>query len=308
MFADDTRLVGKIASEEDAVQFQKDLNLIYEWAESNNMQFNNKKFELLRYGQDEELKKSTSYKSSDGSQIEEKTQLRDLGIIMNNEANFNDHVEHIVSKVKQKTGWILRTFMSRKPYVMKLLWKQLVQPHIDYCSQLFPLTRSNLLQIENLQRNYLRKICGTRGSNYWERLKLAQMQSQERRLERYRIIYVWKILEGFVPNCGIETITNERLGRFCKLPPLKKCPTKVSKLRENSFQIKGPQLFNSLPKEIREKTKCSLDDFKTLLDLHLSRIPDEPNIPGTDYTPSGVNLFDAKPTNSLIGQSITNGA
>ena len=71
-----------------------------------------------------------------------------------------------------------------------------------------------------------------------------------RLLHYYAIIYVWKILEGFVPNCGIETITNERLGRFCKLPPLKKCPTKVSKLRENSFQIKGPQLFNSLPKEI----------------------------------------------------------
>ena len=79
------------------------------------MQFNDKKFELLRYGQNEELKESTSYKSSDGSQIEEKTKLRDLGIIMNNEANFNDHVEHIVSRVKQKTGWILRTFSSRKP-------------------------------------------------------------------------------------------------------------------------------------------------------------------------------------------------
>ena len=191
---------------------------------------------------------------------------------------------------------------------MKLLWKQLVQPHIDYCSQLFPLSKNNLLQLENLQRNYLRKIYGTRNCNYWERLKLAQMQSQERRLERYRIIYVWKIIEGLVPNCGIETITNERLGRFCKLPPLKKCHAKVSKLRENSFQTKGPQLFNSLPKELREKTNCNLEDFKSLLDQHLSRIPDEPNIPGADYTPSGINLFDAKPTNSLIGQSITNGA
>ena len=50
MFADDTRLVGNIASEEDAIEFQKDLNLIYEWAELNNMRFNDKKFELIRYG------------------------------------------------------------------------------------------------------------------------------------------------------------------------------------------------------------------------------------------------------------------
>ena len=225
------------------------------------MQFNDKKFELMRYGPNEDIKQSTSYKSSDGSTIEEKQKLRDLGIIMNNEATFDDHIELVVSKVRQKAGWILRTFLSRKPFVMKLLWKQLIQPHIDYCSQLFPLSTSNMIQIENLQRNYLRKIIGTRNSNYWERLKMAQMQSQERRLERYRIIYVWKIIEGLVPNCGIETTINERLGRFCKLPVLKKCPAKVSRLRENSFQVKGPQLFNSLPKEIRGQIKMQAGRF-----------------------------------------------
>ena len=178
------------------------------------MQFNDKKFELMRYGPNEDIKQSTSYKSSDGSTIEEKQKLRDLGIIMNNEATFDDHLELVVSKVRQKTGWILRTFLSRKPFVMKLLWKQLIQPHIDYCSQLFPLSRSNMIQIENLQRNYLRKIIGTRNSNYWERLKMAQMQSQERRLERYRIIYVWKIIEGLVPNCGIAGVD------FLAFPPI----------------------------------------------------------------------------------------
>ena len=35
------------------------------------------------------------------------------------------------------------------------------------------------------------------------------MNSQERRMERYRIIYVWKILEGFAPNCGVE-LTQKR--------------------------------------------------------------------------------------------------
>ena len=118
MFADDTRLIGKIASEEDVDNFQRDLNLIYEWAETNNMQFNDKKFELMRYGPNEDIKQSTSYKSSDGSTIEEKQKLRDLGSIMNNEATFDDHIELVVSKVRQKTDWNLKTFLSRKPFVM----------------------------------------------------------------------------------------------------------------------------------------------------------------------------------------------
>ena len=100
---------------------QIDLNKIYSWAEQNNMLFNNGKFELLRYGNDEDLKNSTYYLSANNEIIEEKETLRDLGIILNNQANFDDHVSNICAKVKQKTGWILRTFHSRQPFLLKQL-------------------------------------------------------------------------------------------------------------------------------------------------------------------------------------------
>ena len=302
MFCDDTRLVGKISNEEDVETLQQDLNKIYSWAEQNNMLFNNGKFELLRYGANEEVKNSTFYLSANDEIIEEKEQLRDLGIIVNNQANFNDHVDHVCAKVKQKSGWIMRTFQCRQPYFLKLLWKQLVQPHIDYCSQLMPLTLGNLSKLENLQRNYLRKLWTMRDKNYWERLKVCQMLSQERRLERYKIIYIWKILEGRVPNCGIETVENLRFGKLCSIPPLKKCSTKIQTLRENSFQVKGPQLFNILPAKLRNMTKCSIDDFKFALDQFLSGIPDEPNVSGPEYTPRACNQTTGKPSNSLIDQ------
>ena len=36
---------------------------------------------------------------------------------------------------------------------MKVMWKQLLQPHIDYCSQLyFPGQSADLARIENLQK------------------------------------------------------------------------------------------------------------------------------------------------------------
>ena len=42
---------------------------------------------------------------------------------------------------------------------MKVMWKQLLQPHVDYCSQLHFTDESNdLTQIENLQRTFSRKI------------------------------------------------------------------------------------------------------------------------------------------------------
>ena len=47
---------------------------------------------------------------------------------------------------------------------------------------------------------------------------------------------------------------------------------------------------------------CNIEDFKTALDSFLEEIPDEPNIPGTHYTPRAMDIFTAKPSNSLLDQ------
>ena len=76
MFADDTRILGNIASEEDVEKMQSDLNKIYKWAEDNNMLFNNSKFEILRYGSNTDIKHSTFYLTANEEIIEEKETLR----------------------------------------------------------------------------------------------------------------------------------------------------------------------------------------------------------------------------------------
>ena len=70
-------------------------------------------------------------------------------------------------------------------------------------------------KIENLQKNFFNRIPKVKHLNYWEKLKFLKMNSQERRMERYRILYVWKILENKALNCGLESIEHERRGRIC---------------------------------------------------------------------------------------------
>ena len=57
--------------------------------------------------------------------------------------------------------------------------------------------------IEKLQKYFIRKIPALRELDYWQQLDSLNMISLQRRLKRYRIIYIWKILEHQVPNCGI---------------------------------------------------------------------------------------------------------
>ena len=110
---------------------------LYKWADTNNMKFNANKFELLSYGKEQEIKSATTYKSYDDSNIDDKEQVIDLGIMMSNTATFALHIKNIVKNARDKMGWVLRVFQSRKRSFMLTLLKSLVIPLLEYCCQLW---------------------------------------------------------------------------------------------------------------------------------------------------------------------------
>ena len=82
-------------------------------------------------------------------------------------------------------------------HTMKTVWCSIVQPHIDYCSQLWtPHRVEDIQKIMSLFRSLSSKIYPISELNFWDRLSAPKMYSRERRMERYWIIYTWKILEG----------------------------------------------------------------------------------------------------------------
>ena len=66
------------------------------------MKFSANKFELLRYENEQQIKFPTTYKSYDDSNIDDKEQIRDLGIMMSNTATFTLHIRNIVKKDRDK--------------------------------------------------------------------------------------------------------------------------------------------------------------------------------------------------------------
>ena len=279
-FADDTRVLGEITDINSVLNTQKDLNTIYLWADNNNAQFNNEKFECLRYGKDEIIKSSTGYTTSTGSNIVAKSSITDLGICMSSTGNFEDHIHNVVRSANLKCGWILRTFRTRSPELMLTLWKALVLPILDYCCQLWSPSGLGLMQaLEKVQMTFLNKICGASELNYWQQLSHFNLYSLQRRRERYIAIYVWKVLENIVPNFGINVVTNARRGRLCIVPLVRaSAPARMQTLRFNCITINGPRIFNSLPLHLKNVSDCSINVFKNELHKHLQSIPDEPRV------------------------------
>ena len=134
-FADDTKLLQKISCEKDAEICQENLEKLFDWEAKNNMKFNAKKFVWIQYGKNIPLKNSYNYLSPDmNNLLIPKSEARDLGVYVSCDGSFSDHIEHICSKVKQRSGWILRSFSNRTPSFMKWVWSVYIQPIIDYCS------------------------------------------------------------------------------------------------------------------------------------------------------------------------------
>ena len=74
---------------------QLDLETIYKWAEKVNMFFNDDKFEALRCwpGDDRE---DHHYKNPANKNIEEPSDLKDLGVRLSNDLTFTKHFHHKV--------------------------------------------------------------------------------------------------------------------------------------------------------------------------------------------------------------------
>ena len=291
-FADDTRVGKSINNEDDVKKLQDDLDAVYQWSCDNNMEFNNIKFELIRYGINVNIKNNSFYTGPDGSKITEKPHVKDLGVLMSNTATFSEHINKICEKARDMCSWILRTFRSRSPQLMITLWKSLVQPILDYCSQLWcPTTPGQIKQIEEIQKNFTRKIKTDHNLDYWGRLKTHRIYSQERRRERYRILYLWKMLEQLVPairggHGGVSKL-HPRNGRTFDIPfGNKNIPRHIQKVRDGSLLVHGAKLFNVLPKDLRNCSTCSLPEFKSKLDGFLSQIPDEPIVHGYNQSHS----------------------
>ena len=148
------------------------------------MTFNSGKFECLRYWSDPAKAPPFDYLSPDNQPIEVKSDLRDLGVRISSNLSFKIHIENTVTAASRLVGWGLRTFQGRHRGVMLTLLKSLVQPKLDYCSQLWsPTDQASINQLESVQRHLVDRIRDIKlqGLNYWDKLQELRLYSQERR-------------------------------------------------------------------------------------------------------------------------------
>ena len=294
LFADDSRISSIVASEEDSQNFQQELNrAIYPWATENKAVFNGDKFEHIHFGN--KLDDIPRYQDPNGNHISIKPQIKDLGVLISNDLSWSPQVDKVISDCRKQAAWILRTFSKRDMTTMRTLWISLLRPIVDYCSPLWSPKPTNYGIIDRLEgtlRSFTKHVDGLHDYTYSERLKAMNLQSVQRRHERYKIIYIYKIKEGLVPNLPLDPSNPEnsfalkfstslRGGCRCSLPnqTLYHNPAEIP--RNSSFALTASNLWNCLPPNISCIKNCTIPSFKNKLDKFLDLFPDNPRCSAT---------------------------
>ena len=216
---------------------------------------------------------------------------------LDDELSWTHHYHSMISSANKMAAWVLGAFKDRSKFTMIHLYKSLIRCRLEYCCPVWDPTRVKDIQaLEEVQRHFTARISGYRDMDYHSRLKALELQSLQRRRERYSIVHIWKIINGVAPNdIDIQYSQNARRGLKVLIPPLRSQTNQAAQsLYDNSFRIRAGRLWNTLPIDVNTITE--LDPFKVALGSFLDIFPDLPPIAGyptvknsiLDWSQSGV--------------------
>ena len=299
-FADDTRLSKSISTEQDSLLLQEDLNKLLHWAKLNNMEMHEDKFVYVNFNNRSKhfflpllpfYYDRLNYSISKNISLEPSPDVKDLGIMFTPNLSWSTHIATLTSAARRKAGWVLSCIHDRSPNTMLTLYKLFVRSRLEYgCPLWNGLSLTEVREIEAIQRSFTNRInCPPDVTNYWDRLKYFQLMSLQRRRERYTIVYMWKIYYCKISNdLGISFADNARFGPRAIIPPLQSSvASKAQNIFDKSFAVKGPQMWNIVPKNV--KIIKELERFKIELNKWLLNIPDRPPVHG--YVTQNNNLI-----------------
>ena len=196
LFADDTKIMSKIVDDSSCNALQDDLNKLANWSNEWSIKFNEDKCKVMHIGKSNP---HFDYKMND--HILQKTEIeRDLGVLISNDLEWDQQVISATSKANRKLGLIKHAFKYLDTNTLKLLYKSMVRPHLEYAALVWsPTWQKDKDKLENVQRRATR-IEPLRGKNYEERRRILNLPLLEERRRRGDLIEMYKIinLNGYI--------------------------------------------------------------------------------------------------------------
>jgi ribonuclease P/MRP protein subunit RPP40 len=245
-FADDTKLWGKVDSDEERNLMQKDIDTLEFWSKMNKMPFNVPKCKVLHLGKNNAQRNYTLMGISLSNTDEEK----DLGVVFDNKFTPSINCKKVCKACQIVIGLIKRNIKNRSKEGMLILYKTLVRPLLDYCSQVWrPYLKKDINSLEKIQKRYTKMVEGCKNLKYEQRLKRLNLTTIEERQRRLDMVLTYKIINdrsNIYPKDFLKL--SDRLGRKNSKKLFK---IRVNKeLKKNGFTFRIIDQWNELPDRV----------------------------------------------------------
>ena len=230
MFADDTKLYKILVSEASGDELEESLHQLEEWANKMQMKFHPGKCKVMHLGNRNPKK---VYSMNDGKggmhNLEQASVEKDLGVKIDNQLKFSEHVQAKVNTANKTLGFIRHSFQYLDKESFTLLYKCLVRPHLEFASCVWsPKHKYSRDDIERVQRRATKLVPGLSHLSYEERLRQLNLETLEHRRRRADVLEVYRILSG-----------NHLLNKSCRCEV---CPTKEMLQRSVNTTTRGHSL------------------------------------------------------------------
>ena len=196
LYADDVKLYTTIRSNVDCINFQHNLNKLYEWTLLWQLQISFSKCYIIHIGRYHSLNNVVKYKLGDVA-LKTVDIVSDLGVNVDCKLNFCEHIANITRKAHARANLILRCFISGHRMSIINAFKVYVRPLLEYNSSVWSPSLKKLIELlERVQRRFTKRIFGLYNLTYHQRLICLGLESLELRRLRADLLLVYKIVFG----------------------------------------------------------------------------------------------------------------
>ena len=181
LFADDLKCFQVILGRDDGIKLQDDLNKLFQWSCIWVLDFDAKKFKVLRVARIRSIDDRAYYLG--GITLHRVDVEKDLKILVSHNLSWNNHVDIISSKAQKILNVLCRTCKdSNDIRTKKLLYIAWVHSRLEYPSVVCsPHTKQDINNLEQVQRRVTRFILGRDYSEYERLSKLNLLPLKYRR-------------------------------------------------------------------------------------------------------------------------------
>ena len=189
LFADDAKLYRNIASDDDPLALQHDLQQLNKWSEEWQLHFNSSKCKVMHLGRQNPNRDYTMGSTTLATTTSEK----DLGVYVDTELTFEKHIENVVNQANSMLGLIRRSYTYLDSQSLLKVYTSLVRPTLEYANAAWtPILRRDQILLENVQRRARKLIPELRDKDYEDRLRALKLPSLYCRRERGDMIEAYK--------------------------------------------------------------------------------------------------------------------